>query len=165
LRHFNLPDIISRKPDLNLLRQKGMTMLMTAINKSFRADLSHSFRSMNKLMLTLTGCLLAGCALATRDTPAPATGTLSALPSQPAIHVIIIFAHQAAEESKQLTAAIAYACRCNPVFFRKYSNNALIYEVNLPQNQAFPAFEKSLLASGASLGIKAVEQDILLQQQ
>ena len=117
---------------------------------------------MSNLALLLVGCLLAGCAHATKDAP-PTEGR--AVITQPPIRVIIYFSQSPAADGKQLAAVISEACRCHPVFFRQYSGNALIYEIGLPQNHTFASFEKALLAGGMTLGVQAVEQDILMQHQ
>lgn len=83
---------------------------------------------------------------------------------QPATRAIIYFQH-AAMDSPQLSAAIADACHCQPVFFRPYGADALIYEVALPQGLAFAAFEKALLQNAGPLGIKAVEEDRIMRHQ
>lgn len=116
---------------------------------------------MNKLALSLIGCLLVGCAHATKDAPS----TEGRAVTTPPIRVIIYFFQSPAAERKPLTAVISAACRCHPVFFRQYGSNALIYEIALPQNHTYASFEKALLAGGTSLGIQAVEQDALMQHQ
>jgi len=115
----------------------------------------------NKLALSLIGCLLVGCAHASRDV-LPTEGHV--VTTQP-IRVIIYFSHSPATDRKKLTAVISTTCRCHPVFFRQYGSNALIYEIALPQNHSYASFEKALLAGGISLGIQAVEQDALMQHQ
>lgn len=117
---------------------------------------------MNKLALSLLGCLLVGCVHATRDEPIteePAAGM------QPPIRAIIYFSHAPAADRTQLAAVISEACRCRPTLFRQYNSNALIYEISLPQGHSFAAFEKALLADGEPVGIQAVEQDALMQHQ
>lgn len=117
---------------------------------------------MNKLALSLLGCLLVGCVHPTRGEPPteePATIV------QPPIRVIIYISQAPAADRTQLAAAISEACRCRPVLFRQYNSNALIYEISLPQSHTFATFEKALLAGGVPLGIQAVEQDSLIQLQ
>lgn len=80
------------------------------------------------------------------------------------IRVIIYFAN-AATSNPALDEAVSDACRCRAVFLRQYSNNALIYEVALQQNQTVASFKQALLAAGDSLGIQTVEQDALMQHQ
>ena len=116
---------------------------------------------MNKLVLSLAGCLLVGCVHAAKDVMPP-EGHAAA--TQPPIRVVIYFKVPAAE-GKQLAAAISEACSCHPVFFRRYDSNALIYEINLPPNHTFASFEKALRAGGMSQGVQAVEQDVLLRHQ
>lgn len=116
----------------------------------------------NKLALSLIGCLLVGCAHATKDAPSTEG---RAVTTQRPIRAIIYFSQAPAADGKQLAAAISEACHCHPVFFRQYSSNALIYEIDLPQSHTFASFEKALLASGVSLGVQAVEQDVLMRHQ
>ena len=78
------------------------------------------------------------------------------------IRTIIYFQGPAAE-NKQLTSAISEACNCQPVFFRRYLDDALIYEILLPQDETFTAFEKQLMLNVVPLGIKAVEQDTIMR--
>lgn len=117
---------------------------------------------MNKLALSLIGCLLAGCIHAARDTPS-AKGRAAA--TQPPIRVVIYFNQVPAADGKQLAVAISEACSCHPVFFRRYDSNALIYEISLPPNHTFASFEKALRAGGMSHEIQAVEQDVLMRHQ
>jgi hypothetical protein len=80
--------------------------------------------------------------------------------AQRPVRVIISF-QKPTSDNPQLSAAIAEACRCTPVFIRPYLNTALIYQVALPQGQPFSTFERALLAKGAALGVRGVEQDSL----
>jgi hypothetical protein len=41
----------------------------------------------------------------------------------------------------------------------------LIYEIALPQGQTFVSFDKTLMKKAPALGVKAVEQDVLMQHQ
>lgn len=77
----------------------------------------------------------------------------------------IIYFQRPTADSKQLSASISKACRCQPVFFRQYRDEALIYELVLPQGYTFSSFEKTLMQNAAQLGIKAVEQDRIMQHQ
>lgn len=117
---------------------------------------------MNKLALSLIGCLLIGCAHATKDA-LPSQG--HAVTTQPSVRAIIHFSSSPAADSKQLASVISEACRCHPVFFRQFGTNALIYEISLPGNHSFASFAKTLQAGGVSLGIQAVEQDKLMRHQ
>lgn len=117
---------------------------------------------MNKLALSLIGCVLAGCAHATRDEP-PTRGL--AATTQPPIRVIIRLAQLPAADDKRLAAAISDACHCHAVFLRQYDSNAVIYEVDLSQGHNFASFERALLAGGEPLGIQTVEQDVMMQHQ
>lgn len=117
---------------------------------------------MNKLAFSLIGCLLIGCAHATKDAP---PSERRAVATQLPVRAIIHFAHSPAADSEQLASVISEACRCHPVFIRQLSNNALIYEISLPENRSFTAFEKALREGGTSEGIQAVEQDKLMRHQ
>ncbi len=117
---------------------------------------------MNKLAFSLIGCLLIGCAHATKDA-LPSEGHAGT--TQPSVRAIIHFSHSPAADSQQLLSVISEACRCHPVFFRQFGNNALIYQISLPENHSFTSFEKALRANGTSLGIQAVEQDKLMRHQ
>lgn len=116
----------------------------------------------NKLVLSLIGCVLAGCAYAAKETM-PAEGHADT--TQPPIRVIIYFSQPPAADSKQLAGAISEACRCHPVFLRQYNNHALIYAISLPQNHTFASFEKALRAGSLSREIQAVEQDLPMRHQ
>jgi len=72
---------------------------------------------------------------------------------------IIIYFRQPTTDSSQLASAVAEACRCKPVFFRQYRDNALIYMIGLPQDISYAFFENTLLKNAAGLGIKSIEQD------
>jgi hypothetical protein len=114
--------------------------------------------------LLLAGYALAGCALPASPEPQvnPPSEGRSAM--QPHVRVIILFERPTAN-NPQLTAAIAESCQCQPVFIRPYSNVALIYEIALPQGQTFVSFDKTLTKKASALGVKAVEQDFLMQHQ
>lgn len=125
-----------------------------------KLDMLHSV-----VLLLLLGSLLIGCAIPTK------LAHSNAIPPneghntmQLPIRAIIYFQRPTAD-SKQLSAAISKACRCQPVFFRQYRDEALIYELALPQGQTFVSFEKSLMQNAVQLGIKAVEQDRIMQHQ
>jgi len=74
---------------------------------------------------------------------------------------IVIYFQQPTTDSSQLAAAVAEACRCKPVFFRQYRDNALIYIIGLPQDISYTVFENALLQNAAKLGIKSVEQEVV----
>ena len=116
----------------------------------------------NKLALSLAGWMLVGCTHATRNESPTERHVVS---TQPPVRVIIYFSQSPAADDKQLATVISDACLCHPVFLRQYHSNALIYELNLPQNHTFASFEKALLAGGQQLGIQMVEQDALMQHQ
>ena len=83
---------------------------------------------------------------------------------QPHVRAIIIFERPTAN-NPQVMAAIADSCQCQPEFVRTHSNDALIYEIALPQGQTFVSFDKTLMKKAPALGVKAVEQDVLMQHQ
>jgi Tfp pilus assembly protein PilF len=74
---------------------------------------------------------------------------------------VIIYFQRPTADNKSLSAAISEACHCQPVFFRQYSNDALIYIIALQQDHTFASFEKALMLNAAQLGIKSMEQDSL----
>lgn len=94
-----------------------------------------------------------------RDEKPPAAAT------QTPLRVIVTLAQPPAEGKQQLTAAIAQACQCQPVFVRLYNSNAVIFQIDLAPGQTFASFESALLSGDVSPGIKAVEQDKLMQPQ
>lgn len=77
----------------------------------------------------------------------------------------IVYLQRSATDSDPLSVAVAEACRCQPIFFRSYPGNALIYEIALPPGLTFTAFAEALMRDAARLGIKAVEQDRIMQHQ
>ena len=77
----------------------------------------------------------------------------------------IIYFQRPTADSKPLFVSISEACNCQPVFFRPYLGDALIYEITLPQGETFAIFEKALMRNAIQLGIKAVEQDRIMQHQ
>lgn len=101
---------------------------------------------------------LAGCSSGTPVTKAVHPGDGRNAVQRP-VRVIISF-QKPTSDNPQLSAAIAEACRCTPVFIRPYLDSALIYQVELPQGQLFSAFEHALMAKG-TLGVRSVEQDSL----
>jgi hypothetical protein len=114
--------------------------------------------------LSLAGYALVGCALPASPEPQanPPGEVRSAVPLH--VRAIILFERPTAN-NPQLVAAIAESCQCQPVFIRPHSNNALIYEIALPQGQTFVSFDKTLMNKASALGVKAVEQDALMQHQ
>lgn len=85
--------------------------------------------------------------------------------AQRPIRVIVVVEQAAADTRLQLTPAIAQACQCQPVFVRLYNSNAVIFQIDLAPEQTFSSFERALLQSDVSPGIRAVEQDKLMQPQ
>jgi opacity protein-like surface antigen len=78
--------------------------------------------------------------------------------TQPPIRVIV-FLEQAPPADKQLlTAAIAEACKCEAIFVRFYSSNAITYQINLAPQQTFSTFKSALLPGDPALGMKAIMQ-------
>jgi hypothetical protein len=114
--------------------------------------------------LLLAGFALVACALPA--SPEPKVNPPSEVRSAMQLHAraIILFERPTAN-NPQLMAAIAESCQCQPVFMRPYSNDALIYEIALPQGQTFVSFDKTLMKKASALGVKAVEQDALMQHQ
>ncbi len=116
------------------------------------------------LALSLLVFSLLGCAhsstLATNAIP-PSQGHGE---KQRPVRTIISF-QSPTVDNVQLSAAISEACHCQPVFLRSYLGNALIYEIALPQDHAFAAFEVELTRHAARHGIKAIEQDSIMQNQ
>lgn len=49
--------------------------------------------------------------------------------------------------------------------FARYLSAALIYAIALPQRESIASFEKVLLSKGAKFGIRAWEQDRIMQHQ
>lgn len=82
-----------------------------------------------------------------------------------AMRVIVYLKQPAARGRQQLTAAIAEACKCQPIFVRLHASDAVIYQIYLAPGQTFSSFASALLPGDASLGIKLVEQDRLKQNQ
>ena len=119
---------------------------------------------LRSIALSLAGYALVGCALPAF--PEPQAGRRGSMQCGAAVHVraIILFERPTAN-NPQLVAAIAESCQCQPVFIRPHSNNALIYEIALPQGQTFVSFDKTLMNKASALGVKAVEQDALMQHQ
>jgi len=81
------------------------------------------------------------------------------------IRVIVVLEQAPAVNRQQLTSAIAQACQCQAVFVRLYNGNAVIFQIDLAPGQTFSSFERVLLQSNVSPGIKAVEQDKPMQAQ
>lgn len=77
----------------------------------------------------------------------------------------IIYFQSATSDNKQIFDAISDVCHCQPVFFRPYHGNALIYEIVMPQGQTFAVFAAELMQRAADLGIKAVDEDAVMQHQ
>jgi hypothetical protein len=115
-------------------------------------------------MLFLLGYSLAACASSV--TPLPKTKAPVEVHSALAqtVRAIIYFQHPTAD-NKALSAAIADACRCQPIFVRSYDSDALIYEIALPQGEDFDVFKKALMQNAVQLGIRIVEQDRVMHIQ
>lgn len=79
--------------------------------------------------------------------------------TQPSMRVIVFLEHAPPVDKRLLTAAIAEACKCEPVFVRFYSNNAVTYQINLAPGQTFSSFKSALLPGDASLGITGLMQN------
>jgi hypothetical protein len=114
--------------------------------------------------LFLLGYSLAACAMpVSLSAQSSAPREVHSVPAQ-TVRVIISFQRQTTD-NRPLFAAISDACQCTPVFFRTFGREALIYEITLQQGRRFAAFEKALMQSAEQLGIKAVEEDSLMQSQ
>lgn len=90
----------------------------------------------------------------------PVAPSQSQSPQAQTIRIVIYF-QQTTTDSSQLATAIAETCRCQPVFFRQYRDNVLIYIIGLPQDISYAAFANTLLQNAAKLGIRSVEQDVV----
>ncbi len=75
------------------------------------------------------------------------------------IRVIVTFSRLPAANDQRLLPLIAESCNCTPVFFRQYLDTALIYEIVLPSDMTFNAFQRELLDKGVLLGVRGVELD------
>ncbi|MFA6921367.1 MAG: hypothetical protein WC216_05950 [Gallionella sp.] len=124
-------------------------------------------REKNIIRCGAAACLLAlaGCSAQIKSAPLNAMPTSQEIRTMQLPIRVIIYFQSPTEDSKQLFAAISEACLCQPVFFRKYSDDALIYEIALPQGSSLASFEKSLMQNAARLGIKLLEQDRVMQHQ
>ncbi len=108
------------------------------------------------LLLILSGCSHSSLVQPGVTPPQPSA-------ARAPLRVIIHF-KQPVTDRQALSAVLAEACHCQPVFFRPYLSDALIYEIALPDGQSFSAFADELMRN-AALGIKSVEQDSIMQQQ
>lgn len=125
-----------------------------------------------RVLLTLIGTVslflsLAACSHQ-RQSPQPVakndTSGSIASPAPQKTRAIIYF-QNATSDNKQITEAISDVCHCQPVFSRPYHGNALIYEIVLPHGQTFAMFAAELMQRAAGLGIKAVDEDAVMQHQ
>jgi len=90
-----------------------------------------------------------------QEQPPAVVPTIKAQPPQ---RVIVFLQTPPPENKQQLTAAVAEACQCTPVFVRMYSNTAVVYQINLPLGQTLTEFNNKLLTKNTSLGIKTLMQ-------
>lgn len=81
------------------------------------------------------------------------------------IRVIVTFDRLPAAGDQQPLQLIAEVCNCTPVFIRQFLNNGAIYEITLPSDMTYIGFQRMLLDSGGALGVRAVEQDRIMQHQ
>ena len=121
---------------------------------------------MIKTAIFLAGYALMGCAHSTHATHSMShTSNLveadgKALPVRVILNSKILMA-----DSKALLDVISEACHCSVEFIRNYTDHALIYEIALPTDQPFAAFEKRLLEQGSSWQIESVERDARMKHQ
>ena len=108
--------------------------------------------------LFLLGCSLVACASPVFP-PSKINASSEVRSATAQIFRTIIYFQRPTADNKNLSAAIADACRCQPLFVRSYDSDALIYEIALSQGQSFDAFKKTLMQNAVQLGIKIVEQD------
>lgn len=139
-------------------------MLRRRLEMDVIAFYRKKFSCLHGVGLLLLGCSLVGCALPGSPPPKAITPSAGDSAKQLPIRAIIYFQRPTAD-NKFLSAAISEACNCQPVFFRHYLADALIYEITLPQGETLAAFEKALMLNAVQLGIKAVEQDRIMQHQ
>ena len=112
--------------------------------------------------LLLFGYSLVGCAVPiSRADITPSAGQST---KQLPVRAIIYFQHPTAD-NRSLFNSISQACNCQPVFFRPYLDDALIYEITLSKGKTFAIFAKALMQHATQFGIKAVEQDRIMQHQ
>lgn len=121
------------------------------------------YRGLRAFGVLLFGYFLLGCAvpISPRADITPSAGhSTKQLPAR----AIIYFQHPTVDNISLFTA-ISQACNCQPVFFRSYLDDALIYEITLSKGNSFASFAKALMQQATQFGIKAVEQDRIMQHQ
>ena len=120
--------------------------------------------ALRSAILFLLGYSLAACA--SHVSLPPKINASSEVRSATAqIFRTIIYFQRPTADNKNLSAAIADACRCLPLFVRSYDSDALIYEISLSHGQSFDVFKKALMLNAVQLGIKIVEQDRVMHIQ
>jgi hypothetical protein len=115
----------------------------------------------------LLAFIVAGCAQHAQQRilqPKASTSNAGYSATQLPARAIISFQHPTSD-NLGLSAAISAACHCQPVFFRPYLGDALIYEITLPAGHSFAAFSEALMRDAETLQIRAVEQDSIMQHQ
>ena len=117
---------------------------------------------MIKAAILLAGCALMGCAHSTHSINQ--TPNLADAGKASPVRVVITFKTLVAD-NKALSDVISEACHCSTVFIRTYTDNVLIYEITLPKDESFAAFEKRLLELGMSWQIESVERDRRMKHQ
>ncbi len=117
------------------------------------------YRVLRGLMSLLLPLALSGCASGTPVAANAGHPDERAIAMRP-VRVIITF-QRSTTDSPRLSAAIAEACHCSPVFVRPFLSRALIYQISLLQDRPFGVFEKALLSRGAPFGVVGVERDSL----
>ena len=122
---------------------------------------------MIKTALLLAGCALMGCAHSNSHTSNPVEVEAKAH----GVRVILTFSktfiadNNALVADKALAEVISEACYCRAVFIRNYSDSALIYQIKLPNDLSFSAFEKRVLEKGSPWQIESVERDVRMKHQ
>lgn len=118
-----------------------------------------------KLLITLLfASSMLGCSNPITPPPKQETEPQSISRVSP-IRVIVTFDRLPAAGDRQSLQLIAEACNCTPVFIRQFLNNGAIYEITLPPDMTYIGFQRMLLDSGGALGVRAVEQDRIMQHQ
>lgn len=117
---------------------------------------------MKNRAIILTACLLAGCAQADFN-DLPEAGAENSGPSSE--RVIVYFSKTPLPDEMEIESLVARACKCMPVFVRRYREDAVIYGVTLSLGQDFIGFKRELIENGVALNIFSVERDTQMRPQ